>query len=104
MSIKAKAMDGAMKFMQSDKGQKLMANPDIQKAIQWAFQTSFKVQSKVGQVKRDVAKKFAVATEDDLKELKRTMDRLERKVKKMNEAAKANGAAPAKRTRKKKEA
>ncbi len=28
-SIKTRAMEGAMKFMQSDKGQKLMSNPDV---------------------------------------------------------------------------
>lgn len=85
MSLKGKAMEAGMKFMQSDKGQKLMANPDVQKAMQWAFQTSFKVQGKVRDTKKTVAKRLSVATEDDLKDLKRTIDRLERKVKKMGD-------------------
>lgn len=92
-NLKARAMQEAMKFMQSNKGQKVMANPDVQKAMQWAFQTSFKMQNKISGAKKSLAKKLAVANEDDLKELKRSMDRLERKVKRMNETAKKKAAA-----------
>ncbi len=91
-SIKTRAMEGAMKFMQSDKGQKLMSNPDVQKAMSWAFQTSFKVKNNLDSAKKNLAKSFAVATEDDLKDMKRTLDRLERRVKKMNAKAAATGA------------
>lgn len=93
-NLKSRAMDEAMKFMQSEKGQKIMSNPDVQKAMAWAFQTSFKVKNNVTTVKKSLAKKLAVATEDDLKDLKRTIDRLERRVKKMNNDSQAAGAAP----------
>jgi len=77
-----------MGFMQSDQGQKIMSKPEVQKAMTWAFQTSFKVKNNIDSAKKAAAKRFSVATEDDLKDLKRTLDRLERKVKKMNDAAK----------------
>jgi hypothetical protein len=99
--IKARAMEGAMKFMQSDKGQKIMSNPDVQKAMSWGFQTAFKVKNNVQQAKRGLAKSFAVATEDDLKEMKRTLERLERRVKKMNDAAAGDGEEKPSRSRKK---
>lgn len=91
-NLKGRAMQEAMKFMQSDKGQKIMANPDVQKAMQWAFQTSFRMQNRITDTKKSLAKKFAVASEDDLKDLKRSLDRLERKVKKINETAKKKTA------------
>ncbi|MCA9562945.1 MAG: hypothetical protein KC561_05625 [Myxococcales bacterium] len=87
-NLKSKAMEAGMKFMQSDKGQKIMSNPDVQKAMSKAFQTAFKVKQGVDGAKKNLAKRMSVATEDDLKNLKRTLDRLERKVKKMDKTDK----------------
>lgn len=90
--IKQRAMNGAMKLMQTDTAQKVMSKPEFQKAMAWAFQTSVKVKDNIEDTKKKLAKRFAVATEDDLKDLKRTIARLERKVKKMDSKSKDGGS------------
>jgi polyhydroxyalkanoate synthesis regulator phasin len=78
--LKDKALSGAMKIMQTEQAQKVMNSPDVQKAMFRAFQTSMKVKGDISDASRNMAKKLNFATNDDLQDLKRTIDRLERKV------------------------
>lgn len=79
-SLKEKAMANAMKVMQTDQAQKVMNSPEVQKAMFRAFQTGMKVKTDVSDASRNIAKRMNFATNDDLQDLKRTIDRLERKV------------------------
>lgn len=79
--LKEKALDGAMKVMQTDGAKKVMNSAEFQKMMTKAFQTTFKVKQDLDEAKRTLAKKLNVATDDDLQNLKRTIDRLQRRVK-----------------------
>lgn len=78
--FKDKALEGAMKAMGNDQVQKVMSSPDVQKFVMRAFQTGMRVRSDIDDARRMVVKRMNVATGDDLENLKRTLDRLERKV------------------------
>jgi polyhydroxyalkanoate synthesis regulator phasin len=80
-NLKEKALDGAMKVMQTDGAKKVMNSAEFQKMMMKAFQASFKVKQDLDEAKRTLAKRLNVATGDDLRDLKRTIDRLERRVK-----------------------
>ncbi len=79
-SLKDKAMSGAMKVMQSDKARKMMSSAEFQKVMMKAFETGFRVKQDLDSAKKTVARSLNVATGDDLADMKRTIDRLERKV------------------------
>ncbi len=79
-NLKDKAIDGAMKAMGNDQVQKVMNSPEFQQFMFRAFQTGMKVKSDVEEARKVVVKRMNVATGDDLEDLKRTLDRLERKV------------------------
>ncbi|MBA2662191.1 MAG: hypothetical protein H0U74_07835 [Bradymonadaceae bacterium] len=78
----------AVKAMQSDTAQKLMGNEKVQKGFAAAFKASYEIKTGLDEKKGDLARKFNLATKDDLREMKRELDRLRRQVthlKKQNE-------------------
>lgn len=70
----------AMKAMQNPTVQKLMANEKVQKGFANAFKASYDVKSKLDQKKSDLAQQLNLATRDDLRSMKRELDRLQRQV------------------------
>jgi polyhydroxyalkanoate synthesis regulator phasin len=70
----------AMKAMQNETVQKLMANEKVQKGFANAFKASYEVKSKLDEKKADFAEQFNLATKDDLRTMKRELDRLQRQV------------------------
>ena len=91
--LKAKAMERAMQFMQSDKGQEVMSDPRVQKAISQVFQTSMAMRAQVDGLKKTVADQLNLVAKDDLREMKRELDRMKRKITRME--AEAQGAEEA---------
>lgn len=83
--LKDKALKMGMEAMDTDAARKLMGSPEFQKVVMKAFQTSFKVRQDLNNAKKVVARQLNVATGDDLKEMKRTIDRLERRVKNLKD-------------------
>lgn len=81
--LKNKAMQAAMEFMSSERGQKLMNDPSVQRAVGSAFQASVAAKAQWDDAKKQVAGLFNLATEDDLRDMKRNLDRLERRLKRM---------------------
>lgn len=78
----------AMKVMQNPTAQKVMSSDKVQKAVTSAFKASFTLKSELDDKKSEVAKKLNLATSDDLRTMKRELDRLQRQVarlKKQNE-------------------
>ena len=80
MDIKTQLMSGAMKAMQSDTARKVMASPQFQNAMASALRTAFKVRNRVDNTKKSLASAFSVATTDEVRELRRSVDRLERRL------------------------
>jgi len=83
--LKDKALRLGMDAMDTDAAKKMMGSAEFQKVVMKAFQTSFKVRQDLNNAKKVVAKRLNVATGDDLKEMKRTIDRLERRVKNLKD-------------------
>jgi len=74
----------AMKAMQNPTVQKVMASEKVQKGFANAFKASYDVKNKLDQKKSDLAEQFNLATKDDLRTMKRELDRLQRQVSKLN--------------------
>jgi len=78
--FKDKALENAMKAMGNDKVQQMMNSEDFQRFMLRAFQTGMSVKGDLDEVRKTLVKRMNVASGDDLEDLKRTLDRLERKV------------------------
>lgn len=81
----------AMKVMQNPTAQKVMSSDKVQKAVGKAFQAGFQVKTEIDERKAQFAKRLNLATSDDLRTMKRELDRLQRqvaKLKKENESLK----------------
>lgn len=70
----------AMKVMQNPAAQKVMTNEKFQKAVGSAFKASFKVKSQIDEKKEGFARMLNLSTTDDLRSIKREVDRLQRQV------------------------
>jgi|GEM_PF-1603375 len=83
--IKDDFLKMAMKAMQNPTVQKVMANEKVQKGFANAFKASFDVKNKLDQKKSEFAEQLNLATKDDLRTMKRELDRLQRQVSKLNQ-------------------
>lgn len=77
---KSKLMKNAMKAMQNPKVQKVLSSEKTQKAIAGAFKATYQFKTQVEERKEDVARRFNLATGDDLRSMKRELERLQRQV------------------------
>lgn len=78
--IKKKMMEEAMKFMASERGQKLMQNPQLMQALMKAMELRGKVQANIDGGLKNIQKALHLATRDDLTSLGETLDELKRKL------------------------
>ncbi len=78
-----KILKSAMKVMQNPGAQKVMSNEKFQNALGKAFQTGFAIKSEIDEQKNNLAKRLNLATSDDLRTMKRELDRLQRQVGKL---------------------
>ena len=76
-------LKAAMKVMQNPTAQKVVTSDKFQKAVTGAFKASFAIKSELEDKKADIARKMNLATSDDLRTMKRELDRLQRQVAKM---------------------
>ncbi|MEZ4462331.1 MAG: hypothetical protein R3E66_21920 [bacterium] len=87
-------LKAAMKVMQNPTAQKVVTSDKFQKAVTGAFKASFAIKSELEDKKADIARKMNLATSDDLRTMKRELDRLQRQVAKMKkEKEEAENAA-----------
>lgn len=80
---KDEVLKAAMKVMQNPTAQKVVGSDRFQKAVTGAFKASFAIKSELEDKKADIARKMNLATSDDLRTMKRELDRLQRQVAKM---------------------
>ena len=78
-----KVLKRAMKVMQNPSAQKVMSNEKFQNALGKAFQTGFAIKTEIDDQKNHLAKRLNLATNDDLRTMKRELDRLQRQVGKL---------------------
>ncbi len=78
--IKKKVMEEAMKFMASERGQKIMQNPQLMQALMKAMELRGKVQGNIDSSLKGIQKALNLATREDLQSLGETLDDLRRKL------------------------
>lgn len=77
-TLKKKLMEEAMKFMASDRGQKLMQNPQLMQALMKAMELRGKFQD--GFDLKGIQKALNLVTHEDLDNLSHTLDELRSKL------------------------
>jgi sensor histidine kinase YesM len=80
---KDKFMKNAMKAMQNPTVQKVLSSEKAQKTLANAFKASYTFKSQLDEKKEEVARRFNLATSDDLRSMKRELDRLQRQVERL---------------------
>lgn len=79
-SLKDDLLNGAMKALQSPTAQKIMNSEKVQKGVAKAFKASYEIKTGLDERKEEFVRKFNLATQDDLRTMKRELDRLNRQV------------------------
>jgi cell division FtsZ-interacting protein ZapD len=92
-SLKKSLMKQGMKLMSDPRVMKLMQDERVMKAVMQVMSMPGKVQSFTQDNVEKLAKAMALATEDEVKDLKRTVRRLEEEVSRMQRDTRANDAA-----------
>lgn len=106
--IKKRMMEEAMKFMASERGQKLMQNPQLMQALTKALELRGKVQSNIESSLKSIQKALNLASREDLRQLNETLEDLRRKLESLRKQTdaladnlqRAQGAAGAKKEEK----
>ncbi|RDV38823.1 emp24/gp25L/p24 family protein [Lujinxingia vulgaris] len=89
-SWKDDLVNNALKALQSPTAQKIMNNEKVQKGVSKAFRASFEIKNGLDEKRDEFAKRFNLATRDDLRTMKRELDRLNRQVDSLKRAQKKN--------------
>ncbi len=86
MSIKQEMMKRGMQAMSDPRVMKLMQNPQFMKVMGALMQVPGKVNTFTNEQSKTLAAALRLATAEDVKDLERTVKRLEREVAKLAEA------------------
>jgi hypothetical protein len=78
--LKQQLVNQALRLMQDPRVMKAMQNPKVMQGLMGAIQLRAKVQQNVESSVTRVAKRFNLATEAEVRELRRTVKRLEREM------------------------
>lgn len=94
MDLKSRVMKKGMELIQDPRVAKVVQDERVMKVAMQAFQLRGKVQEEIDQRVEGVAKSLGLVTKNDVRELKRTIKKLEVELKKQQEAQ-AKAAAKA---------
>jgi hypothetical protein len=83
MSLKKKVLQEGMKLMSDPRVMKLMQDERVMKAVMAAMSMPGKMQTFTQEQAERIAKAMALATEDEVKDLRRTVRRLEEEIARM---------------------
>ncbi len=97
MSLKKQLMDRGMKLMTDPRVMKLMQDPRVMKAVMAAMSMPGKVQTFGNEQVEKIAKAMALATEDEVQDLKRTVRSLEDEVAQLRKEREAREATARKK-------
>ncbi len=96
-SFKKSLLKQGMKLMTDPRVMKLMQDERVMKAVMTAMSMPGKVQSFTAEQVQSLAKAMALATEDEVKDLKRTVRRLEEELARLDRKADEAGEKKKKR-------
>jgi polyhydroxyalkanoate synthesis regulator phasin len=99
MDLKSRVMKKGMELIQDPRVAKVVQDERVMKVAMQAFQLRGKVQEEIDQRVEGVAKSLGLVTKNDVRELKRTIKKLETQLKKQ-EDAQAKAAAKAEKAEK----
>lgn len=85
MSIKDEMMKRGMQMMSDPRVGKLMQNPQFMKVMMAALQVPGKVNTFTNEQAKHLAASLRLATAEDMKDLQRTVKRLEREIGKLQD-------------------
>jgi alanine racemase len=85
MDVKKAAMDQLMKLMQNPKVMQVAMNPKVMGAVMKAMSLRGQVSSAANAATHSVARTFNLATREEIRELRRTVRRLEDLVNRLEE-------------------
>ena len=94
-TLKKRLMTHGMKLMSDPRFMKLMQDPRVMKAVMAAMSMPGKAQSFARERVEDVAKAMALATEGEVKDLRRTVRKLEEELAKLKADQAGDKPAPA---------
>ena len=97
-SLKKTLMKQGMKLMSDPRVMKLMQDERVMKAVMQMMSMPGKVQTFTQEQVERLAKSMALATEDEVKDLKRTVRRLEEEVARLKNADKSKEDRPSTRS------
>jgi hypothetical protein len=80
LDLKQELMNQALRLMQDPRVMRAMQNPKLMQGLMGALQLRAKLQQNVETSVQRVAKRFNLATDAELRELRRTVRRLEREI------------------------
>jgi hypothetical protein len=83
MSLKKKVLEEGMKLISDPRVMKMMQDERVMKAVMAAMSMPGKVQTFTQEQAEKIAKAMALATEDEVKDLRRTVRRLEEEMARM---------------------
>lgn len=81
--IKQELLKRAMDAMTNPTVQKIVADERTQKAFANAFKATYTIKTRIDDTKAEMAKRLNLATGDDLRSMKRELDRLQRQVERL---------------------
>lgn len=90
-NIKQNLLKGAMKAMSNPTVQKLISHEKTQKAFASAFKTTYTIKTQIDDTKTKMASTLNLATSDDLRSMKRELDRLQRQVERLKKEKEQQG-------------
>jgi hypothetical protein len=87
VDLKQQLMNQALRVMQDPRVSKALQNPRVMQSLMGALALRARLQTNLESGARGVAKRLNLATEAEVRELRRTIERLEREL----EAGRSNG-------------
>jgi hypothetical protein len=91
MSLKKKVLKEGLKLMSDPRVMKLMQDERVMKAVMAAMSMPGKMQTFTQEQAEKIAKAMALATEDEVKDLRRTVRRLEEEIARMRKDQRDRG-------------
>ncbi len=86
MNLRSRVMKKGMELIQDPRVAKVVHDERVMKVAMQAFQLRGKVQEEIDQRVEGVAKSLGLVTKNDVRELKRTIKKLETELKKQGDA------------------
>lgn len=94
MALRDELLKRGMKIMQDPKVAKLVQDERVMKVAMQAFQLRGKVQDRIDDRVEKVAKSLGLVTKNDVKDLRRTIKKLENELEKTKKVVDAGRARP----------